>query len=433
MSGKSISHCQGKGSLSHNNRDFKAKNVDSLRTEDNITFIKQPIAEAYDECFGASVQRYNEKQSRSDRKITTSYYESIFNHTPCNTVITSSDKRKSFYEDVVQIGTMKDTGCGTEDGKLAAECLTEYMQGFFKRNPNMHVFNAVLHQDEATPHLHIDYIPIGHYKRGIDTQNGLAQALKEQGYTGIDAISHWRESERKVLEEICKIRGIDVSEPKKSRGYNYSCDEYRELQEKIEKNLLKSKNELNALQGHKNELQGMINNLSDKKLVLEESVVELTTVLSEAKRKELQVEAKAGKKFTIKQIMPLINTCDELEEKKKKLEKELEESKKENEKLKADRSSDIIFKKYEINKAKYIETELKKNNLTCGLLDNDVNDTCVIATQKWVIETERFKQIENSYKPPKQKLKDIGNAAIKKSAEINASINYQKENKKVRY
>lgn len=425
MSGKSISHCQGKGSLSHNNRDFKAKNVDSLRTEDNITFIKQPIAEAYDECFGASVQRYNEKQSRSDRKITTSYYESIFNHTPCNTVITSSDKRKSFYEDVVQLGTMKDTGCGTEDGKLAAECLTEYMQGFSKRNPNMHVFNAVLHQDEATPHLHIDYIPIGHYKRGIDTQNGLAQALKEQGYTGIDAISHWRESERKVLKEICKIRGIDVSEPKKSRGYNYSCDEYRELQEKIEKNLLKSKNELNALQGHKNELQGTINNLSDKKLVLEESVVELTKVLSEAKRKELQVEAKAGKKFTIKQIMPLINTCDELEEKKKKLEKELEEIKKENEKLK---SSEFITKKYELDKAIYIATELKKDKMPC-LLRKDGT----VSMQKWVEETKKFKEIENSYKPPKQKLKDIGNAAIKKSAEINASSNYQKENKKVRY
>ena len=55
------------------------------------------------------------------------------------------------------------------------------MQGFSERNPNFFVFNAVLHVDEATPHLHIDYIPIGHYKRGVDTQNGLAQALKEMG------------------------------------------------------------------------------------------------------------------------------------------------------------------------------------------------------------------------------------------------------------
>lgn len=56
------------------------------------------------------------------------------------------------------------------------------MNGFQARNLNFHVFNAVLHMDEATPHLHIDYIPIRHYKRGVDTQNGIAQALKEMGY-----------------------------------------------------------------------------------------------------------------------------------------------------------------------------------------------------------------------------------------------------------
>ena len=48
------------------------------------------------------------------------------------------------------------------------------MEGFRNRNPNFYVFNAVLHMDEATPHLHIDYIPVGHYKRGQDTQNGIA-------------------------------------------------------------------------------------------------------------------------------------------------------------------------------------------------------------------------------------------------------------------
>ena len=88
---KSISHCQGKGSLSHNNRDFSSKNVDSNRTDDNITFIRDPIAEAYEKCFGAAVNRYNERQPRADRQIKTSYYESTFNHAPCNTVITSSD------------------------------------------------------------------------------------------------------------------------------------------------------------------------------------------------------------------------------------------------------------------------------------------------------------------------------------------------------
>ena len=74
---KSITHCQGNGSLTHNNRTFTAKNVDSSRTGNNIVFVKQPIDVVYDEIFSAAVERYNAKQKRSDRKITTSYYEHL--------------------------------------------------------------------------------------------------------------------------------------------------------------------------------------------------------------------------------------------------------------------------------------------------------------------------------------------------------------------
>lgn len=182
MSEKRISHCQGKGSLTHNNRKFNAKNVDDTQTKNNIIFVQQPIEAAYEHLFGSAVERYNARQKRADRKINTSYYEHIFKRKISQSVVTSADKRKSFYEDVVQIGDMKNTGIGTPDAEIAIACLTEYMQGFQERNPNFYVFNAVLHLDEATPHLHIDYIPVGHYKMGVDTQNGIAQALKEMGY-----------------------------------------------------------------------------------------------------------------------------------------------------------------------------------------------------------------------------------------------------------
>lgn len=232
---KSLSHCQGKGSLSHNNRIFKPKNVDSSRTPDNITFVQEPISAAYEKLFGAAVERYNAKQKRSDRKIKNGYYEYQFNHKISQNVVTSPDKRKSFYEDVVQIGTMNDTAVGTVDAETAKKCLTEYMENFQRRNPNFYVFNAVLHMDEATPHLHIDYIPVGHYRRGVDTQNGIAQALKEMGYgEGKDAISKWRKSECGILQEICLRHNIEISEPKKGRGYSYPVAEYKEYQRQID-------------------------------------------------------------------------------------------------------------------------------------------------------------------------------------------------------
>ena len=228
MKQKRISFGQGKGSLTHNNREFMADNVDPLRTPQNITFVRQPIGEAYNQLFAESTERYNAKQKRNDRKVHGSYYEHLFGVKPCNTVRTAADKRKSFYEDVVQIGKREDSGYGTEDFQLVADCLKKYMEGFQNRNPNFYVFNAVLHMDEATPHLHIDYIPVGHYKRGQDVQNGIAQALKEMGFgEGKMAIARWRAAEVEVLNAICLEHGIQPLAPDKARG-TLEIPEYKE-------------------------------------------------------------------------------------------------------------------------------------------------------------------------------------------------------------
>ena len=48
----------------------------------------------------------------------------------------------------------------TENGELAKQILDEYYQGFQERNPQLRVFSAHLHMDEATPHLHIDFVCI---------------------------------------------------------------------------------------------------------------------------------------------------------------------------------------------------------------------------------------------------------------------------------
>jgi hypothetical protein len=271
MNEKTLSHCQGTGSIAHNNRDFKAKNVDSNRTKDNIIFFQEPIEQAYEKCFGEAVERYNAKQKRNDRKIKNGYFEHTFKHKPCNTVVTSSDKRKSFYEDLVQIGTMDDTGIGTADSEVAIDCLFEYMMSFRERNPNLYVFNAVMHLDEATPHLHIDYIPIGHYNRGVDTQNSISQAMKEMGFDyAKDSINQWRLNERKILESICQRHGIKIAEPKKSRGYSFTVDEYKEYkstidglkeeQTQVAQELQQTTETLNTV---KSELKPMLN-LSDK-------------------------------------------------------------------------------------------------------------------------------------------------------------------------
>lgn len=264
MKEKRISFCQGKGSLTHNNREFIAENVDRSRIKDNITFIKKDLGCVYEHLFAESTERYNAKQKRNDRKIHGSYFESLFHQKPSNTVVTAADKRKSFYEDVVQIGKMEDSGVETEDAELVAECLKEYMKNFQSRNPNFVVFNAVLHMDEATPHLHIDYVPVGHYKRGQDTQNGIAQALKEMGFgSGKDAIARWRAAEMEILNQICKNHQITPLPPEKSRG-SLSVKEYKEARQEADK--LTAENE--QLKAEKTAVE---NELAETKALLEKA------------------------------------------------------------------------------------------------------------------------------------------------------------------
>ena len=234
MSEKSISMCQGKGSLSHNNREFTASNIDKSRTADNIVFVCQDLGETYRKLFSGAIERYNANQKRNYRKIS-DYFEHLFNRKPSKSVITGTKMQKSFYEDLVQIGTRDDTGVNTSGAKIAIECLREYMEGFQKRNPNFYVFNAVMHLDESTPHLHIDYIPVGHFNRGIDTRNAMGRALEEMGYgTEANAINRWRLSEWDVLHDICTAHGIEISAPKKSRGYSFTVKEYKEYKARID-------------------------------------------------------------------------------------------------------------------------------------------------------------------------------------------------------
>lgn len=168
--GKSVSFCKGKRSMAHNNREFITSNVDQSRTPLNIIYKQEPIAEAYEKLFGEEVRRYNEGKKLS-RQIP-DYMEHIRK---------SKNGEKLFYENVVQVGTMYSCPVGSTDGETASKILDEYMRGFEQRNPNIYVFNAVLHLDEATPHLHIDWIPIARdYKNGLQVRNSLDKALMER-------------------------------------------------------------------------------------------------------------------------------------------------------------------------------------------------------------------------------------------------------------
>ena len=85
--------CQGKGSLSHNNREFTAKNIDPSRTADNIVFVQQDLGEAYHRLFNGVIANYNAKQKRNDRKIS-DYFQHLFNREPSSRLSRVRTSRK---------------------------------------------------------------------------------------------------------------------------------------------------------------------------------------------------------------------------------------------------------------------------------------------------------------------------------------------------
>ena len=200
---RTISFMTGKGSVNHNSRKFHAKNTDPERSCLNVEYCNENVKDVYHELFDEALTRYNEKQTRSDRRID-DYYEKI----------RSGKQEKPFHEIILQIGDKDNMGAKTENGRLAAKVLDKYMRDFQRRNLTLRVFSAYLHMDEATPHLHIDFVPYTTgSRRGIDTRVSLKQALSALGFKGgtrrETELNQWVAYEKEQLAAVMLEHGIE--------------------------------------------------------------------------------------------------------------------------------------------------------------------------------------------------------------------------------
>lgn len=215
------------GFIEHNNREIIAANVDPARINDNITYTQIDLRSFYHQLFDEALAEFNDKQNRADRKIP-DYYEHI----------KKSGNAKLFYEVVVQFGDMQDCGLNSENWKTSRTMLKEYIQEFEKRNPNLKVFNAVMHLDESTPHLHIDFVPVAKKNaKGLAVKNSMSGALREQGFSSSNKMQNewtaWSESERSYMEEILHKHGWLRDDKNIHRGH-LSVDEYKELAHQVQ-------------------------------------------------------------------------------------------------------------------------------------------------------------------------------------------------------
>lgn len=199
-------------------RQHNLRNPKVIAKEDHIdpnghfeVWLDEDPKTAYERLFGQSVQEYNERQTREDRKIT-DYYKQI-----CE-----DKKKKPVYELIIGIYGKKADGtpiCSKNDGK---RILRAFVEDWERRNPQLKLCGLYYHCDESVGingsqvgHVHIDYIPVGDgFTRGMGMQSSLSRALEQQGFEsqGLNntAQMQWESRENQFLATLCAHAGFEV-------------------------------------------------------------------------------------------------------------------------------------------------------------------------------------------------------------------------------
>lgn len=310
---RTISFMPGKGSVNHNSRKFHAKNTAPERSCLNVEYCNENVKDVYHELFDEALARYNEKQARSDRRID-DYYEKI----------RSGKQEKPFHEIILQIGDKDNMGAKTENGQLAAKVLNKYMQDFQRRNPTLRVFSAYLHMDEATPHLHIDFVPYTTgSKRGLDTRVSLKQALSTHGFKGgtrrETELNQWVAYEKEQLAAVMLKHGIEW-EKKGTHEKHLSVLDYEKKERakevaKLEQSISDGKERLSDIQIQQKKAEQETEHMRQESEAIRQEVSELSETSNLLKE---QAATLAGDKEK------LLSDNEKLEKQQKKLQQEIE-------------------------------------------------------------------------------------------------------------
>jgi hypothetical protein len=376
---RTISIMLGKGSIHHNERKFTAENVDKERSKNNVTYYNEDIKTVYHKLFDDALKKYNERQKRNDRMIN-DYYEKI----------RTSKQEKPFYEIIVQVGDKNNMSAVCDDGQTAKNILDSYIKNFQQRNPHLYVFSAHLHMDEATPHLHIDFVPFTtDSKRGLDTRVSMKSALKQQGFTGTarsdTEFNQWINFEKEKLSEIMLEYGIEW-EKKRTHERHKSISQFKreKLVEAVNKLEYKKKSLKYDISKYQNSEKYALNSVT--KLEKKAELLPEPTVFMSAKKYKNEV--------TMPFIEELLTTIKELsqrafiaEKNAEKLQKQFYILKQRNEQLKKENWDNNM----EISKCK---VELRKfDKLKSYLGIESVNEIIKAAYQSKINQKEHTQEI----------------------------------------
>ena len=116
-------------------------------------------------------------------------------------------------EMIVQVGgtydSEKDYATGLVDPKIGKEILKDFLKQFQERYPLLKVIDCTYHQGEATPHIHLDFIPIATDEK-LGLTASLDKACEQMGFGEKNAkrttysVRDFQFDFHRLLHDICE-------------------------------------------------------------------------------------------------------------------------------------------------------------------------------------------------------------------------------------
>ncbi len=264
MRGKISFHVGKKLSQKHNLRDYDKdkwntdKHIDDSRSHLNVVVKNENLEEFFDKVFGVALLDFNEKNysKHPDRVIGYSKEkvdELVKKHGLEKAMELARKKavheyylqqKKNVQEAIIQMSDSENFNALVAEKGLD-KAIAEHRE-FFNRviadweqnNPSLKIFSAIIHFDESTPHIHIDFIPVAETTRGLTVKVSTDGAMKNLGFNrekgqkyADTPFKQWLRAERSRVEEIAgAYMDVIPAEPSGSKGHQ----EYWQHQYEVE-------------------------------------------------------------------------------------------------------------------------------------------------------------------------------------------------------
>ncbi len=238
----------------HNLRKYDEEQ-ELICTIKGTSSIVEDTKNLYLDLFEDARKKYNDKQTRNDRKI-----ENYFNH------ISNDNKRDLACEIIIELGDM-DFWVDKDDKfkKKMIEVFKEQIIDLEETVPNFKIANATIHFDESSPHLHIVGVP---FKDGM--KNGMEKQVgKSDVFTKVSLKNIQDKMRVYCINSFNRIYHLNYTLKEKQEGRNIdinvaNMNEYKKFkreQEKYKKQLKELNNTADELKNKSSEINDIIDNL----------------------------------------------------------------------------------------------------------------------------------------------------------------------------